>query len=345
MPGVFTRHGLPCNHRGTGDTVTATFPLKKNRRIEKMTPPKPLGEKALQRMYKEAGLSEEKVDYLHRLFEGAANLYGVIMLSNLWHVYLTLTERKPLTIKIKKKELVAFSSIVRREEHDYFVFEIDELYSAEKRTELRRLLVINRLGAFNRYTPFYNVVKAQGNKPFYVPRDLTEVDGPIITKEEDELTAYLDNLVASSPVVYSTEGGKKVEMPSPHQGRKLSEFTFHDNAVKTMIEELESMLGNGSEESDKKIRVKLEYMNVPFSTSLMRRIRVMTFNSQNPSADLLMSFTNDLERAGVIVTDSVKKKLEKLFSAFVDNANLYINRGWTPKRLAQLEEGGIGSLL
>ena len=47
---------------------------------------------------------------------------------------------KPLSeksdvVKIQRKDIFEFSSIARRELHDYYVYEINELYSAEKRTD------------------------------------------------------------------------------------------------------------------------------------------------------------------------------------------------------------------
>jgi len=310
-----------------------------------MTIPKPLGEKALQKMYREAGLSDEKIEYLHSLFEGASNLYGAILLKDLWAVYETLTYRNPDTIKIKKKELVAFSSIVRREKHDYFVYEVDELYSAERRTDMKRLLVNNRLRAYDRYTPFYRVFQAQADKPFYVPGDLTDVKGEIVTEEEDELREYIGNLTASSPFVYTMSEGKKVSSPSPHQGKKLSDFVYHDSSESRYIERLQSLLGKGSAERDEEIRGAISYVEVPVSTAVMRRIRSFTFTSPEPSSERITSMiTADLGNAGVEITDDVRKELQKLVSSFINNANLYINRGWTPLRLAKIEDIGTDNI-
>lgn len=310
-----------------------------------MTFPKPLGEKALQKMYREAGLTDQKIEYLHALFEGAANLYGAILLKDLWAVYETLTYRHPGTIKIKKKELAAFSSIVRRERHDYFVYEADELYSAEKRTDMHRILANNRLRAYERYTPFYRVFHAQSGKPFYVPGDLTEVKGPIITEEEDELRGYIENLTASSPFVYTLSGGEKVGSVSPHQGKKLSEFVYHDSSHSRYIEQLQSMLGKGSAERDEEIRESLSYMEVPFATAVMRTARAYTFNSPDPSSERISSLiADDIENVGVEITDEIRKELQRLISSFIDNANLYINRGWTPLRLAEIEKVGTDDI-
>ncbi len=304
-----------------------------------MTFPKPLGEKTLQRMYKDAGLTEEKVEYLHALFEGAANLYGAILLGDLWAVYETLTYRNPETIRIKKKELCAFSSIVKREKHDYFVYEADELYSRERRSDMNRILVNNRLRAYERYTPFYRVFEAQEGKPFYVPDDLVDIKGPIITEEEERLREYLEDLTSSSPYVYNMVRGEKVPSPSPHQGKKLSEFVYHDESMMRRIEDMKSMLEKVSKERCEEIRNALSYMDVPFSKDLMRRVRAYTFNSPSPSVEKISSYITDaVENAGVELTDQIRKDVEKLTSSFIDNANLYINRGWTVLRLPRIEE-------
>ncbi len=86
-------------------------------------------------------------------------------------------------------------------------------------------------------------------------------------------------------------------------------------------------------------------MEVPFSTALMRNIRSFTFTSPEPSSERIISMiTADLENAGVEMTDGIRKELQKLVSSFIDNANLYINRGWTPLRLAEIEKVGTDDI-
>ena len=78
-------------------------------------------------MYKESGLSNEKIEFLGKLFDGAAALYGIITLKDLWNVYKEYAEKVP-AIRLHRKDIIAFSSIARREEHYYYIYEIDELY-------------------------------------------------------------------------------------------------------------------------------------------------------------------------------------------------------------------------
>ena len=105
-----------------------------------MSYPKPLSQKTLDKMYKESGLSKEKIEFLGKLFDGAAALYGIITLKDLWNVYKEYAEKVP-AIRLHRKDIIAFSSIARREEHDYYIYEIDELYKEKTRTPDERFII------------------------------------------------------------------------------------------------------------------------------------------------------------------------------------------------------------
>ena len=81
-----------------------------------MSYPKPLSEKSLNRLYMQAGLSTETCAFLHSLFAACANLYGTIALRDVWSVYQELKSDVP---RIHRRDLIAFSSIVRREVQPY----------------------------------------------------------------------------------------------------------------------------------------------------------------------------------------------------------------------------------
>ena len=93
-----------------------------------MSYPKPLSEKSLNRLYMQAGLSTETCAFLHPLFAACANLYGTIALRDVWSVYQELKSDVP---RIHRRDLIAFSAIVRREVQPYRVYEIEELYTEE----------------------------------------------------------------------------------------------------------------------------------------------------------------------------------------------------------------------
>jgi hypothetical protein len=47
--------------------------------------------------------------------------------------------------KLRRKDLLAFSSIVRREEQPYYVFEAQEIFDDDSRSELDRFIVSKEL--------------------------------------------------------------------------------------------------------------------------------------------------------------------------------------------------------
>ena len=103
-----------------------------------MSYPKPLSEKSLKRLYTQARLSTEACDFLHSLFAACANLYGAIALRDVWSVYRELKSEAP---RIRRQDLIAFSTIVRREVQPYRVYEIEELYTEEPHNDLDRHIV------------------------------------------------------------------------------------------------------------------------------------------------------------------------------------------------------------
>lgn len=107
-----------------------------------MSYPKPLSEKSLNRLYMQAGLSTETCAFLHPLFAACANLYGTIALRDVWSVYQELKSDVP---RIHRRDLIAFSAIVRREVQPYRVYEIEELYTEEPHNDLDRHIVSKEL--------------------------------------------------------------------------------------------------------------------------------------------------------------------------------------------------------
>jgi hypothetical protein len=61
-----------------------------------MSYPKPLSEKTIERLYREAGISNEMQTYLHTLFAACANLYGFTVQRQRICIYLK-SQQAPLT--------------------------------------------------------------------------------------------------------------------------------------------------------------------------------------------------------------------------------------------------------
>lgn len=164
-----------------------------------MAYPKPLSEKSIARMYADSKHTEEKIDFLRCFFDGCAALYGSICLNDMWEVYKELSEKTEV-VKLQRKDIIEFSSIARREVHDYCVYEIDELYSAEKRSDIHRYVILSEIISLAKIHVFYQLDEMQQGRPWYVPENLLSFKGHVVTPQEKKLVEYIENLKATSPV-------------------------------------------------------------------------------------------------------------------------------------------------
>ncbi|MBR1757321.1 MAG: hypothetical protein IJ744_01160 [Lachnospiraceae bacterium] len=74
-------------------------------------------------------------------FQACANLYGIAPVAHLWDVYKEYAKKQKCP-KIRKKDLVVFAGIVRREVHNYEVYRYDEIYPDEVDSDL--IVVLGR---------------------------------------------------------------------------------------------------------------------------------------------------------------------------------------------------------
>ncbi len=299
-----------------------------------MTYPKPLSEKSIKKMYDESGLSEEKIDFLRNFFEAAANLYGVIPLSDLWEVYKEYSANSS-AVKIQKKDIFVFSSIARREEHDYSIYEIDELYTEEKRSNKDRFIIINEVIRNCSLQIFYNIFEMQQGVPYFVPETLLSIVGPVVSKQEINLKEYIGNLKTSSPVIRNKYNEERTK-PSPHQGKRLKEFTFLRDSDEFEIQWLSGKSEHGPKKfQEKKLNGFLKSIEGSYSERLFRELRFWIFTGWTPFAKTIEFFMENLNEVGVDLTMDEAQNIVKLISDFSNNSHLYINRGWAPSELAR----------
>ena len=65
---------------------------------KKASYPKRLYDKTMKKRYADAGFDEEKLDFLHKFFQAAVNLYGVIKFVDLAQIYEEILKAKIITL-------------------------------------------------------------------------------------------------------------------------------------------------------------------------------------------------------------------------------------------------------
>ncbi len=299
-----------------------------------MSYPKPLSEKSLAKMYREANIDEEKSEFLHKLFLASANLYGVIALRDLWEILKKIAEQYGMT-GVKRKDLIAFSSIARREDLPYYVYEIDELYSEEQRSELDREIVhksIMRAG-FSKKAWYYALVKEQGSKPCYIPQDLLSYATSKVSAAEDLLLRFLKRLKVTARKAKTPSGNT---VACEHVGETLGSFSFRNSD-----EDYEYCYFNGELDwhptrNERAVQELLERTGCSEAEKILRRYKEeCNIGAFSPDCSLEAVF-KELCEVGVELSDKEFNKLTNLLVQFNNVSRLWCNRGWSPNELSEL---------
>lgn len=287
-----------------------------------MAYPKPLSSKSIERLYRETGMSDEVRTFLHDLFAACVNLYGALPLRSVWDIYKYTGMTSP---KIRRKDLVAFSSIVRREEQPYRIYEVEELYEGEPHQDLMRFIVSKDLvtNGYFRFFRFYEVMDNSADKPYYIPANLLEWKDPVPSKEETALLTFLGELKVTADQIIPRYGDP---LPNPYKGKKLKEFSYL-----TQMEQFEvDFMKRPSQKN-----AFLEECSGTEAEKLMRTyFGKVRLGLENPAANLKY-LTEELNEVGVELTMDQFQELAQLTMDFNNNSHLWCNAGWTPADLSR----------
>ena len=307
---------------GSDTSFIRKIVYKKKERFS-MAYPKPLSEKALQRLYKESGLDTRAQGFLHDFFAACANLYGAIELRDAWDVYQQISEDKP---KLRRKDLVAFSAITRREEQPYYVFETEEVYSEENHNELSRLIVSKDLlrGGYGKFIWLYKVMEQAVNYPPCVPIDFLSYASPKPEKEETELLHFLGRLKVTADV-WKNRAGK--EYPCEHKGKRLREFSFLNSDERFEVEYLQKR--------PKQQAAFLADCAGTEAEKIVRRLREEDNIGYFSPAESVQHVTEELSEVGVELTFQQAQELTRLMMEFHNHSRHWCICGWKPVELAQ----------
>ncbi len=293
-----------------------------------MAYPKPLSEKTLAKQYKAANIDEETSDYLHRFFLAAANLYGVISLEDLWDVFKEFKcEYNQETPFVNRQTLFDFSTIVRREDVPYYVFEIDELYDDEERDDFSREIVLKDIVGVgsDKFDIYYDLSDNQWGKPFYITADFLSFENPAKTPAQSEFLKYLKKLKVTLEKSETLDGD---EVVCKNVGKKLGEFSFMNFSERNTYETQKEAGGTQGKKIAEHIAKKTSVSEAEkiYNEYIFRVSNTM----ENPLEDIRLVM-GELNEVGVALNESqLKKVLDFLFR--VNNSSHTHNlRGWTPE--------------
>lgn len=287
-----------------------------------MAYPKPLSEKSLARLYQKSGLTQEQSEYLHSLFQACANLYGAAPLRVVWDVYQAQTDAP----KLRRKDIVSFSEIARRETLPYYIFEIDELYSEEKRADLSREIVSKALVGYGygKFTRYYRLMESLGQEPYYIPGDILPFASQQPSKEEAKLLTFLNELTVTAEQCYPRYGNP---YPCDHRGKRLKEFSFLNRDE--CFEEEYLTNNNGALLSFRESVSGTEAEKILRQYCCNENIDSLGFNTH------LNDIMEELAEVGVELSKRQAQELIYLLTDYHNNSHLWCMCGWAPSDLAR----------
>ena len=295
-----------------------------------MSYPKPLSEKSLERLYTQAGLSTEACDFLHSLFAACANLYGAIALRDVWSVYQELKSGAP---RIHRRDLIAFSAIVRREVQPYRVYEIEELYTEEPHNDLDRHIVSKELigAGYGKMFSFYALMDELGDQPYCVPEYFLSYAVPSASAEESVLSNFIGNLKSTARECAPRQ---RKTYPNENRGKKLSEFSFLNLDEQFNLEYYKKVPATYS--------ALLEEYSGTESEKIMRSYRRTENIGYLRTRDMIQNMLIELSEVGVRLTETQHSTLMRLMMQYHNGSRLRCLRGWTPNELAAMH-GNTGA--
>ncbi|MBR1382468.1 MAG: hypothetical protein IJ555_01455 [Ruminococcus sp.] len=263
-----------------------------------MAYPKPLSKKSIDKML--ASWDAETVDTLHRYYEAFSELYGIVMLKDAWQVF------KRFEPKIHKKQFVDFSSIARREDVPYYVFEIDEIYSEEKRFDTGRLIVNKKIvisGAY-KFSRLYEIYEMQAGKPYYDKPDLLEVAAH--PRYDEKILPFINELTLKS---------------GEQRGKKFSEAFLLTDHEKFLLDWFKA------EYRKKEV---LKNAEIPFSQKFYEHM-IKRIEGQGNPIDSIIHYLED--NGFQFETQKQAEQFIRLLQDFINKSHLWVNCGYTPTEL------------
>ena len=290
-----------------------------------MAYPKPLSEKTLLKQYAQAGINDATKDFLHQFFSACVNVYGGIAIRDMWDVYKNLKEP---ALMIRKKDLLSFSAIVRREKQPYRVYEIEELYEEEPHSDWDRHVISSDivLSGQRKFMWFYHLADNVYNHTYYVPEDFLSYASEKRTPEENALFGFLCGLKSTADECVPKYG--KNVIPNENKGKRLDEYSFLNSDDRFEVKWLQKRPAMLAE--------FLEEMSCTEAEKIFRRFKRHENIGLFPMTKLIEFMTDELDETGVQLKEKELQELLRLITESHNNSRLWCIGGWRPVDLAAL---------
>lgn len=297
-----------------------------------MSYPKPLKEKTLERLYADAHLNKKQIDFLHSFVSACANLYGAITAIDAWDVYKELSSMAE-TVPLRRRDVYAALGIFRREPAPFYIFEVDEVYSEEKRSDGQRIIVSKDLmsNGYYKFTHLYNVMKTSVGKPFYVPKNLLEYETMPENKYERKLLDMLGRL-RSTLSEYEDRFGHV--HTCEYTGKLLKDFSFISGGEAFELRCLRGEVEGCKAHPEKAAELEAELNSITAAQYLVNNLKWQNTVGHFLPTKIIEYFFDDLTKMGVVLSDD--KQVNEILAAIqnmLNNQNLWRNHGWTPNEL------------
>lgn len=305
--------------------------------------PKPASEKTLQRKYKilatatkgridiDTDSGQKLSELVHMYCAAFTNLYGTLTVREAWDIFCKVEPDLVRKGKIRKKDFIAFTDILRAEDLPYYVFEIDELYSGESAGEPADRELVNKAlvhHGMNRFYYYFELLDAQGDKPFCVLekekyRAWANLNCFRKSQQAVDMMNFLEHLTVSGHSENEDVDG------NPIRGKKLKNFIFWSKSERFYYEY--------AKRDWEKAKIAAR-CNVIASEKLMREIEryIQLGDIRISTAERIKWLSEDLDEIGVELSKSQFEKFVKLFMELNNKSRLWCNRGWTPKELSMM---------
>ncbi len=300
-----------------------------------MAYPKPLAEKSILKMYREAGINDDMKAYYHDVFSACANLYGAIDLRNIWDILKELEKNDASLPRTRRKDFLAVSSIARREELDYYVYEIDELYSEEQRNEMDRFIVSKQLvrPGYNKLFWFYELMDNSNDKPIFLPEDLLYYVDPPMTIAEAKLLLFISNLKSVADECIP-KYGKAV--PNENKGKTLREFKFFNADERFDLEYYKKKPGI--------LKSVIENVGDSEAEKIVKQFKFRENIGNLDFGMIIQTVLDELDEVGVRISEKELRILIDIVNEYHNTSHLWCLSGWAPSDLAKAYGGVPGAV-